>query len=57
MRELIETLRYKELWKEEQLATLLEGGHAGDRSLEEFAMVSQDADTDEANQENATHHI
>lgn len=57
MRELIETLRYKELWKEEQLATLLEGGHTGDRSLEEFAMVSQDADTDEANQENATHHI
>lgn len=41
MRKLIETLRYKQLWKEEQLATLLEGGHAGDRPLEEVAMVSQ----------------
>lgn len=51
MRELIETLHHKELWQEEQLATLLGAGHAAGRSLEEYALVSQDADAGEATQD------
>lgn len=46
MRELIETLQHKQLWQEEQLVTLLGAGHEAGRPLEEYAMVSQDADAD-----------
>lgn len=41
VRELVETLRYKEMWQGEQLATLL--GEPKPRSPQEYAMVSDDA--------------